>query len=72
MIKTIVYDVNEGSIFNPLAILNFSGCGFPQFGDNIVINEQRYVVQRKEYIVDQDRYDVCLQVKKYIPDEFGF
>ena len=72
MIKTIIYDVIEGNIDNHLAILNFSGCGFPQKGDNIVIHGIRYVVQRKEYIVDQEHYDVGLQVKKYIPNEGGY
>lgn len=72
MIRTIIYDVSESNDKKQLSTLNFSGCGFPQRGDNIVINGQRYVVQRKEYIVDQDQYTVGLQVKKYIPEEFGF
>ena len=80
MIRTIIYDVSETDKKKELAITHFSGCGFPQKGDNIVVGDVRYVVQRKEYVVTEKTlkdstthsYTVGLQVKKYIPEQFGF
>lgn len=79
MIKTIIFDVSENNNKKQLATLDFNGCGLPQRGDNIVIDDTIYVVQRKEYITDKriegtstHSYIVGLQVKKYIPEMYGF
>lgn len=80
MIKTIIYDVSETNNKVELATAHLSGCGFPQKGDNIIINDTIYVVQRKEYLIKEKTLKdsathsctVGLQVKRYIPEEFGF
>lgn len=79
MIKTIIFDVSENNNKKQLATIEFSGCGFPQKGDNVIIDDVRYVVQRKEYIAEKQKLNpnvhscvVGLQVKKYIPEEYGF
>lgn len=77
MIMTAIIDVSEINKKKQLTILNFKEYDLPQKGDNIIIDDNIYVVQRREYNVIQtgksiDAYSIGLQVKKYIPEKYGF
>lgn len=74
MIETIIFDISEINKKSEIATIIFNECNFPQRNDHIVINNMTYVVQKKEYIVNNsdNSYTVNLQVKKFIPEKFGF
>lgn len=72
MTKAIIYDIFEGDINSPIATIEFKDNELPNSNDNLIINYTRYVVCRREYIIDCDMYEVALQVKKYIPNNGGY
>lgn len=74
MIQTIIFDISEINKKTEIAKITFNECNFPQRNDHIVINNTTYVVQKKQYIINNDdnSYTVNLQVKKFIPEKFGF